>query len=307
MQEFPLTKIAVVGPESVHNMQLAQCLKKLRGNKNVFRYLELQRMVDFSSNHQDPNVIFLDLLGFVPMEAAQLVGQIRADFPITTFVLYIDKAEYRTREHELSSYWSQRFSHYIKLFKPAPNMEFEPIVRQILVRADVNSTQNHLMAKLLNNQTATSSNQKPVSTHTSPSSTTPTLEDMVFISYSRSDWDGFVSPMVDHLKINQFKVWIDQHLLVGGTLWMDEISQALEKCKVLALVVTPDALESKYVKMEYLYFFNYDKPIIPILLKPVDRMPPSLSLYQNIDFSKGMSAKVFQQLIVSLSQYLDRS
>ena len=118
----------------------------------------------------------------------------------------------------------------------------------------------------------------------------------VFISYSRSDWDSFVSSLVENLRsTNLFDVWVDQHLLLGGDDWMDSIGKALDDCNALILVMSPNALASKFVKMEYRYFFSSGKPLIPILYKKVDKFPPELSMLQHIDFTEHSNLKESQE------------
>ncbi|MBN1562886.1 MAG: TIR domain-containing protein [Anaerolineae bacterium] len=121
----------------------------------------------------------------------------------------------------------------------------------------------------------------------------------IFISYSRTDWDEFVTGLVDRLDHAGYNVWVDQHLMKGGEDWMDALGKALDQCSLLILVASPDAIASRYVKMEYRYFFHADKPIIPLMLKPV-KLPPELHLYQYIDFSMGSLDSHFEQLFQAL-------
>lgn len=106
----------------------------------------------------------------------------------------------------------------------------------------------------------------------------------IFISYSRRDWTEFVEPLVTQLRENGLSVWVDQHLLEGGQDWMDEINHALKLCRVMILCVSPDALQSRYVKMEYRHFFNSNKPILPVICHPTD-LPAELSGIQFLPYS----------------------
>ena len=101
---------------------------------------------------------------------------------------------------------------------------------------------------------------------------------IVFVSYSRSDWASFVSELVEHLDEASQRVWIDQNYLIGGDDWIDAIGDALQVCDSLLLVLSPQALSSKYVKMEYRHFFRQGKPIIPILCQRVEELPFELSI-----------------------------
>jgi TIR domain len=80
----------------------------------------------------------------------------------------------------------------------------------------------------------------------------------IFMSYSRSDWQH---------------VWVDQHLIEGGTNWQDEINVALASCRVLVLCVSSRALVSPFVQTEYRYFINHRKPLIPVMCEHVALLP----------------------------------
>ena len=95
----------------------------------------------------------------------------------------------------------------------------------------------------------------------------------IFISYSRRDWESHVRPLVDRLRQAGFSVWVDQHLLQGGQDWRDEINAALDQCGRMILCVSPDALESKYVRLEYRYFLDENKPIIPVICREAKLLP----------------------------------
>ena len=89
----------------------------------------------------------------------------------------------------------------------------------------------------------------------------------IFISYSRSDWKSHVKPLGQLLFDSGFNVWIDQHIIRSGDDWLDKINEALDRCKVLILCVSSSALNSRYVKMEYRYFLDEDKPVIPVIVE----------------------------------------
>ncbi len=124
-----------------------------------------------------------------------------------------------------------------------------------------------------------------------------------FVSYSRNDWQDFVAGLVSDLAQQSQKVWVDQNYIVGGDDWMDAIGEALDVCDTLLLLLSPDALNSKYVKMEYRYFFRQGKPIIPILLRQVAHMPFELATLHYIDFTQGDRAKSYSMLFGILSRH----
>lgn len=103
----------------------------------------------------------------------------------------------------------------------------------------------------------------------------------IFVSYSRTDWNDYVKPLVDDCRAAGLRVWIDQSGLEGGQDWLNTIGRALDKCQYMILCVSPDALISEYVKIEYRYFIDERKPIFPVICRPA-RLPPELRPIQNI-------------------------
>ncbi|NWG17894.1 MAG: response regulator [Chloroflexi bacterium] len=121
----------------------------------------------------------------------------------------------------------------------------------------------------------------------------------VFVSYRRSDWDSFVRPLVEFLLQEGINVWIDQSLLEGGQDWLDKINQALDDCSALVLCVTPEALKSRYVRLEYRYFIHHEKPIIPVICRETT-MPAELLGIQSLDY--GENRKLIERLRLVLNK-----
>lgn len=121
----------------------------------------------------------------------------------------------------------------------------------------------------------------------------------IFISYARADWDTYVEPLVKHLRGQGFTLWIDQDLIRGGDDWLDEINFALRQCDVLLLCVSPTALNSRFVKMEYRYFWNNDKLIIPVMCKSVPKpdLPAELQTIQYQPFNLSNVTKTLRAYV----------
>ena len=72
----------------------------------------------------------------------------------------------------------------------------------------------------------------------------------IFISYARAD-----SPFVDQLEADPhrqgFAPWLDCRGLAGGQQWRRELQEAVDRCQVLLVVLSPDAVASPYVQIEY--------------------------------------------------------
>ncbi len=296
-------KFVLVGDETEDNLRFSQIVKRVYGNENVARFLELRHLEPFLADHpNDPIVVCLDLLGFDPKEATDILGRIRLDFPKAVINLYLDRDEYQQRSQELPEDWRTRFEHYYKTFKEKPDIEYEPIVRGSLRPSILEALHNMAYEPIRITPVFKKGLIDGV-----PGMESPPDKPTAFISYSRKDWPGFVSGLVSGLAQRSQKVWIDQHFIVGGDDWMDAVGQALETCDRLLLVLSPNALSSKYVKMEYRYFFSQDKPIVPILYRQVDQLPFELATLHYVDFSKGDMAYAYTTLLNILSRPRSKS
>jgi len=109
--------------------------------------------------------------------------------------------------------------------------------------------------------------------------------------------------MVQDLGQDSQDVWIDQDYIVGGDDWMDAIGDALEVCDSLLLVLSPQALTSEYVKMEYRHFFRQEKPIIPILCQHLEKLPFELASLHYLDFTSGARAQAYVDLLAILKRH----
>lgn len=290
-------KVAVVGEESADNLRLADILRKIYGPENTFRYLELPHLTDFVGKHSgDPIVVCFDLFSFDLTEATNVIGHIRISYPAVVFNLYVNGEEYGDRQKELPGEWSKRLDHYYRTYKQPEDVEFEPIVRIALRRVEHEAYYN------LDHEpvTITPSISVGIRAPDRTSAETAQSTETVFVSYSRADWEGFVSDLVGRLTNKGFRIWIDQDLIVGGDEWMDTIGEALDICRVLVLVMSPEALESRYVKMEYRYFVNHEKRIVPILYREVDQIPFELCTTQYVDFTGSEKDPAYSSVLKAL-------
>ena len=84
---------------------------------------------------------------------------------------------------------------------------------------------------------------------------------------------------------------------------MDAIGQALNSADSLLLILSPDSLNSRHVKMEYRYFFLQEKPIIPVLYKKVDSLPFELATLHYVDFTQGDQEASFRKLLELIDRF----
>jgi hypothetical protein len=291
-------KYALVGDENSDNLRLSQIMKQAFDKENVARILELQYLESFLiSNQGFPIVVCLDLFSFDLREVTDTIGHIRDVYPKVVFNLYVDQDEYCHKIKELPDHWQRRFQHYFKTFKEGPDVEYEPIVR-----GSFRPSENEAVYNIANEPVRlTPVFKRGLVLPEKNAESTPNTP-MAFISYSRNDWESFVAGLASDLAKEAQNVWVDQNYIVGGDDWMDAIGEALQVCDTLLLVLSPEALSSKFVKMEYRYFFRQGKPIIPILYRQVAQMPVELATFHYIDFTQGDHVKFYSTLLGILSR-----
>lgn len=128
------------------------------------------------------------------------------------------------------------------------------------------------------------------------------LVDHIFMTYARDEWESIAAPLTAILQDAGMKVWVDQYLNQGGDDWMLAVEQALSECWLLVVIVSPTALESRYVRLAYRYFFNREKPIIPMLYTPVDNLPLELANLKAIRYDRQNRRRSFNELIDAVRQ-----
>src|SRR5882724_12053706 len=94
----------------------------------------------------------------------------------------------------------------------------------------------------------------------------------LFISHSSQD-DAFVRDLRAALADHGQDVWIDSRELLAGGLLAPEIKQAIDEASAFAAVVSPAALQSRWVGKEIRYALEVQKqrgrekfPVIPLSL-----------------------------------------
>lgn len=127
---------------------------------------------------------------------------------------------------------------------------------------------------------------------------------VIFISYTRSDSE-FVDKLEKDLGEQGFKTWVDRRQLKGGQIWDATIVDALNRCQLALVVVSPDALNSGWVKKEYIYAAKRGKTLVPILFHPCSSIPRQLSRFQQLDFQAGLNFEAkyryaFAELVAAL-------
>lgn len=286
----------VVGIDDDENYMLSKTLRQMHGKENVHRHLELDHAESFiAARTGTPLIVCLDLFGFEPTKALAFIGQVRQTYPRVVFSLYVGQQEWTEKRLDLPPEWANRLLHYYRLHKESGDealaLAARASLRQPLWEAERNTTHEPIRI--------TPVFQKGLVTP-GDSTAKPDKSPISFISYARADWAGFVSDFSTRLSASGSRVWLDQNYIEGGSDWLDAIGEALDVCDVLLLVLSPQALASKYVKMEYRYFFLNQKPIVPVVFQNAPA-PFELSAIQQVDFTAADRAKSYETLTRVLS------
>jgi hypothetical protein len=124
----------------------------------------------------------------------------------------------------------------------------------------------------------------------------------VFLSHSSKD-RKFVLDLARTLKRHGIPHWYSATHIAIARQWHDEIGKALRRCDWFLVVLTPDGVESNWVKRELLFALSdhrYNQKIIPLLRKNCNfsELSWTLSSFQFVDFRKDVEAgfrKLFGQ------------
>jgi hypothetical protein len=120
----------------------------------------------------------------------------------------------------------------------------------------------------------------------------------IFISYSRKDMD-FARKLAGDLEKAGYDVWWDLTDLRGGDDWVKTIPAAIDSSQHVIVVLTPDSVESEWVRKEYTQALSLRKKIIPILLRPTS-VPFALNTINFINFSNDEYEDRFKELLSAL-------
>ncbi|MEW6287613.1 MAG: TIR domain-containing protein [Chloroflexota bacterium] len=120
----------------------------------------------------------------------------------------------------------------------------------------------------------------------------------VFISYSRKDMD-FVRKLAGDLETAGYDVWWDITDLRGGDDWVRNIPEAIKTSLYFIVVLSPNSIESEWVRKEYTQALSLRKKIIPIMLAACE-VPFALNTINFVNFSEGEYADNFTKLLTPL-------
>jgi len=116
----------------------------------------------------------------------------------------------------------------------------------------------------------------------------------VFLSHSSQDRE-MAGRVAEMLRAHGVPVWFSQANIVRAQQWHDEIGAALGRCDWFVVLLSPDAVASKWVKRELLFALEndrYNKRIVPIRYRDCDpeQLSWTLTGFQRVDLSGEFAA-----------------
>jgi WD40 repeat protein len=105
-----------------------------------------------------------------------------------------------------------------------------------------------------------------------------------FISYAWADGRIYAQALAERLSELNYRNFLDEKEMGGGTKWRASARRALRRSSVLILIATPKALESDNVFEELETFNGRGKPLVPIDIGGnIDRLPRTHRLFPLIE------------------------
>lgn len=124
----------------------------------------------------------------------------------------------------------------------------------------------------------------------------------IFVSYMQDD-ETFVKRLVDDLNRSGANVWLDIRNARPGRHWTRSIEQALSESSMMIVVLSPAALESAHVAVEWQAYLEAYRPVVPVMVKRCDP-PGPLRTRRPIDFSRESNyQRAFHELSTRLIEY----
>lgn len=116
------------------------------------------------------------------------------------------------------------------------------------------------------------------------------LPNEVFLSHSSLDRQ-FASDLAGVIRRHGIPVWYSRTNILGAQQWLDEIGVALQRCDWFAVILSPQSVQSMWVKRELSYALlqnRFENRIVPIIYQPSDYLGLSwtLSQFQMVDFTR---------------------
>ncbi len=127
----------------------------------------------------------------------------------------------------------------------------------------------------------------------------------IFISYSQKD-KALAKEVADAIEKAGFNVWYHDEVMPGEN-WAERIGQELKDSDAMVVLLSPDALESDFVRFDIDYALSekkYNKRLIPVLIGNLeDKMPWILKRLNTISLPEhGTNEEHLKQITQALKE-----
>lgn len=122
---------------------------------------------------------------------------------------------------------------------------------------------------------------------------------LIFVSYSSQN-DEFAKKLALSLEKYNIKLWLFQSSLKPGDKWREVAHTAILNSSAFLIILSPDALKSRYIEFERLTAKMYNKPILPVLYETCT-IPEDL---QGIEYSDFRNMANFKSNIEECAKVL---
>lgn len=120
----------------------------------------------------------------------------------------------------------------------------------------------------------------------------------VFLSYTSSDAD-VAATVRAALAQAGFEVWDPELQARGGGNFALEIGRALESADALVVLVSPEAMQSDWIRWEIEHTLGnprFEGPLIPVELRPTEGLPWILRRFRVLKY-EGRTSPIVDALI----------
>jgi hypothetical protein len=124
----------------------------------------------------------------------------------------------------------------------------------------------------------------------------------VFISYAPPD-RNFAQELATQLSQEGLDVWLDAAELVPGDNYALAIGKALEQSDAMVVLLSPYSVASDLVRQEIEYALGsqkYKDRLIPVLIRPTERIPWILSKLLRLDLTQSNLDQVSRSIVNQL-------